>query len=447
MTVQGMSKHHRILLASAIAAMCVVFATLAEAQSPAAAEQTSQPPATSIQKQDVKSYKLSPEKYEKAVAYSRTQYALHFIGAGYSLVLLLIIIALRVSPKYRDWVERISRRRFVQAIIFVPLLLLTLDVLKLPLDAYQHHLAVRYEISVQGWGSWLWDWTKGELVGFIIISILVYMLYGLIRRSPRRWWLYSGLGSVPLLAFLLFITPLVIDPLFNKFEPLEVTQPALVTDIEKVAQHAGLDIPRDRMFEMKASEKLNAVDAYVTGFAGSKRVVVWDTTINKMTTPQTLFVVGHEMGHYVLGHIPKGIAFGAILIIVVLLFVHLALGRTLSRKGREWLVRGMDDWASLPALLLFVYLFFFLAEPVFNSFSRYQEHQADVYGLEVTHGIIPNSSENAAEAFQVLGEVDLADPGAFIKIWLYSHPPLAERLTFAHEYDPWSRGQASMFVP
>src|SRR6185369_5525458 len=261
-----MSKHRRILLASAIAAMCVVFATLAEAQSPAPAEQTSQPPATSIQKQDVKSYKLSPEKYEKAVAYSRTQYALHFVGAGYSLVLLLIIIALRIAPKYRDRVERVSRRRFVQAIIFVPLLLLTFDVLKLPVDAYQHHLAVRYEISVQGWCSWLWDWTKGELVQFIIASILINMLYGLIRRSPRRWWLYSGLGSVPLLVFLLFITPLVIDPLFNKFEPLEVTQPALVTDIEKVAQHAGLNIPRDRMFEMKASEKLNAVDAYVTGF-------------------------------------------------------------------------------------------------------------------------------------------------------------------------------------
>jgi len=429
--------------------MCVVFATLAEAQSPAPAEQTSQPSATSIQKQDVKSYKLSPEKYEKAVAYSRTQYALHFIGAGYSLVLLLIIIGLRIAPKYRDWVERLSRRRFVQAIIFVPLLLLTFDVLKLPVDAYQHHLAVRYEISVQGWGSWLWDWTKGELVGFIIASILVYMLYGLIRRSPRRWWLYSGLGSVPLLAFLLFITPLVIDPLFNKFEPLQETQPALVIDIERVAQHAGLDIPRDRMFEMKASEKLNAVNAYVTGFAGSKRVVVWDTTINKMTTPQTLFVVGHEMGHYVLGHIPKGIAFAAVLIIVVLLLVHLALRRALARKSRVWLVRGMDDWASLPALLLFVYLFFFLAEPVFNSFSRYQEHQSDVYGLEVTHGIIPDSSENAAEAFQVLGEVDLADPdpGVFIKIWLYNHPPLAERLTFAHEYDPWSRGQSPMFVP
>ena len=98
--------------------------------------------------------------------------------------------------------------------------------------------------------------------------------------------------------------------------------------------------------------------------------------------------------------------------------------------------------------LLLLYLFFFLAEPALNSFSRYQEHRADIYGLEVIHGIVPDSSETAAEAFQILGEVDLADPNpsAFIKVWLYSHPPLADRLTFAHEYDPWPEGQAPMFV-
>jgi len=236
--------------------------------------------------------------------------------------------------------------------------------------------------------------------------------------------------------------------LFNKFEPLENNQPLLVSEIEKVVKHAGLDIPRDRIFEMKASEKVNAVDAYVTGFGTSKRVVVWDTTIAKMAPAQTLFVVGHEMGHYVLGHIAKGIAFAGALVIAVLLLVHFSANWTIARKQRRWALRGLDDWASLPLLLLFVYLFFFLAEPAYNSFSRYQEHQADVYGLEVIHGIVPDSSSTAAEAFQVLGEVDLADPapGRFIKFWLYSHPPLAERLAFAHEYDPWSKGQPTMFV-
>lgn len=428
-----------------LAATIIASGVNAQTQSSAPGEQSSGPAA---EKQSVKSYSLPPEKYEKAVAYSRTQYRLHFVGVAYSLLLLLIILSLRIAPAFRDWAERVSRRRFVQAMVFVPLLLLTFDALKVPLDAYQHHLAVQYDISVQGWGSWFWDWTKGELIQFVIASILAYILYGVIRRSRRRWWLYFGLASIPMLVVLLFISPVVIDPLFNKFEPLQATQPALVAEIEKVVSHAGLDIPRERMFEMKASEKVNAINAYVTGFGASKRVVVWDTTIAKMTSPQTVFVVGHEMGHYVLGHIPRGIAFAGGLITVGLLLVYLAINRTLARKQRRWALRGLDDWASLPALLLFVYLFFFLGEPVFNSFSRYQEHQADVYGLEVIHGIVPDSSRTAAEAFQILGEVDLADPdpSAFIKVWLYSHPPLAERLTFAHEYDPWSKGQPTMFV-
>src|SRR4029453_1229735 len=248
--------------------------------------------------------------------------------------------------------------------------------------------------------------------------------------------------------FLLFISPLVIDPLFNRFEPLERTQPGLVTEIEKVVKRGGLDIPRDRMFEMIASEKVNALNAYVTGVGASKRVVVWDTTISKMTTPQTVFVVGHEMGHYVLHHIPKGIAFATLLIIVVLMLVHLAVKRTLDRKERRWSLRGMDDWASFPVLLVFALAFSFLAEPVFNAFSRYQEHQADIYGLEVIHDIVPDSSEEAAEAFQILGEIDLADPqpSAFIKFWLYSHPSIPDRITFVHEYNPWEKGETPMFV-
>ena len=424
----------------------------AQAQpAPSTAEQpsTTASEAPLIQKQSAKAYTLSPEKYEKAVAYSRATYRLHFVGAAYSLILLLIILSLRMAPGFRDRAERISRRRFVQAIVFVPMLLFTFDLLKSPLDAYRHYIATHFDISVQGWGSWAWDWTKGEIIQIIIASVLAYILYGMIRRSPRRWWLYFGLSSFPMLAFLMFVSPVVIEPLFYKFEPLAATRPALVEQIEKEVQHAGLNIPRERMYEMKASEKLNAIDAYVTGFGSSTRIVVLDTTIVKMTTPETLVVVGHEMGHYVLGHIPKGIAFTGALIIVLLLLSYFAINRTLTRKQRQWAIRSVDDWASFPVILFFLYLFFFLAEPVSNTFSRYQEHQADVYGLEVIHGIVPDSSETAAAAFQTLGEVDLADPnpGAFIKVWLYSHPPLAERLTFARDYDPWSKGQSPMFVP
>ena len=433
-----------IILSIAVAILLAFAVVEARPQQPP----TEEGPSSATNQQTVKSYSLPPEKYEKAISYSRAQYRLHFIGTAYSFLILLFILSRRIAPAFRDWAERVSSRRFIQAFVFVPLLLLVLDIFKLPVDIYQHYLSRHYEMSVQGWGSWFWDWSKSELIEFLIASILAYILYALIRRSPQRWWLYFGLASLPILVFLLFISPIIIDPLFNKFEPLQNTEPLLVAEIEKVVNHAGLDIPAERIFEMKASEKVNAVDAYVTGFGSSKRVVVWDTTIAKMSGAQTLFVVGHEMGHYVLGHISKGIAFAGALVILLLLLVHFAVRGTLSRKDREWAIRGLFDWASLPALLLFFYLFLFFAEPVYNTFSRYQEHQADVYGLEVIHGIVPDSSATAAEAFQTLGEVDLADPapGTFIKLWLYSHPPLGERLAFAHEYDPWSKGQPTMFV-
>ena len=354
------------------------------------------------------------------------------------MLLLLAVLGFRLASRFRDLAESVSRVRFLQAFIFVPLLITTLAVLELPLSAYSHSLARQYDISIQGWGSWFWDWTKSELIQLGILSVLLYFFYGVVRRSPRRWWLYSGLAFFPLAVLFIFLTPLVIDPLFNKFEPLGNTQPALADEIQKVVHHGGLDIPRDRIFEMKASEKLNAVNAYVTGFGASKRVVVWDTTIAKMNTPQTLFVVGHEMGHYMLGHITKSILFASCLVIAVLYLVYRSTLWTMARRQKQWAMRNLEDWASLPALMLFFSIFVFLAEPVFNTYSRYQEHEADTYGLDVTNGIIPDSSQVAAEAFQVLGEIDLADPNpsAFIKVWLYSHPPLAERIAFTREYKP-----------
>src|SRR6185369_6853792 len=146
-------------------------------------------------------------------------------------------------------------------------------------------------------------WTKGELIEFAVGSLLLWIFYGAIRRSPRHWWFYSWLVAIPIIVFLMFIAPVVISPMFYRFEPLAEKQPALVAEIAKVVARGGLEIPRSRMFEMNASEKLKSLNAYVAGIGASKRVVVWDTTIQKMNTGEILFVFGHEMGHYVLGHL------------------------------------------------------------------------------------------------------------------------------------------------
>jgi STE24 endopeptidase len=423
----------------------------AAAQSPAG-QQQSPPPATSPEQPEkapqVQSYALTPEKYEKAVAFSRAHYRLYFIQFVYGVIVLLLVLRWKLAPKFRDWAEKTSSLRFLQAVIFVPLLLMTTDVLGLPTDIYSHWLSLKYDISIQSWPSWFWDWTKGELISFAVGLLLIYILYGVIRRSPRRWWLYFWMVTVPFVVLGIFITPLIIDPLFNKFEPLDKTQPQLVQSLENVVHRAGMNIPPERMFLMKASEKTKALNAYVTGFGASKRVVVWDTTIAKMSTPETVFVFGHEMGHYVLNHVYKGIALTAVILFVLFYLSYRGIGKLLARYGPGWGIRDINDWASLPALLLLLSIAGFFVSPIANSITRHVEHEADIYGLEVTHGLTPDSSQVAAHAFQILGEVDLGDPnpGEFIKIWLYNHPPVAERVRFALDYDPWSKGEAPQFV-
>src|SRR2546423_8386324 len=159
----------------------------AQTQSPSVPRAEATPQATlspAEKRPSVQAYTLPPEKYEQAIAFSRARWALHFVGVAYSLALLLILLALKVAPKFRDWAEAVSRYRFVQALIFVPLLLLTLDVLNLPLDIYRQHLQLHYNQSVQSWGSWLWDWTKAELIGLVIGTLLIWLLYAVLRRSP-----------------------------------------------------------------------------------------------------------------------------------------------------------------------------------------------------------------------------------------------------------------------
>ena len=393
-------------------------------------------------------YTLSHDRYEKARAYSRAGYALYFVSYISGAVFLILILRLGVAPKFRHIAEAVSDKKWVQGFIYVPLLLLTIDILHLPLSIYWHSLSLRFEQSIQPWHSWIWDWAKRELLGTAFGVVIVLILFALIRRSPRHWWLYFWFAAVLILLGLMVITPLVFDPIFNKFEPLSNRHAHLVASIEKLTEHAGVAIPPERMFLMAASKKTNAVNAYVTGLGASKRVVVWDTLIQKTSQEETLFVVGHELGHYVLGHVFKGFLLGAAGLLLLLFLMFQGLHWALDRWAKDWKIQGPEDWASLAVLLLLLQLLLFLSSPVSNGFSRTIEHAADVYGLEVIHGVIPNSQEVAAHAFQVLGELDLADPDPppFIKFWLYSHPPLAESLVFARSYDPWSKGQSPKYV-
>jgi STE24 endopeptidase len=276
------------------------------------------------------------------------------------------------------------------------------------LAAYEHSISVQYGLSVQHWGAWFGDLLKGLALSIVIFTVVLWGLIRMIRRSPRRWWFYSWLLAMPLIVFLIMIAPVVIDPIFNKFEPLDKTNPQLVDAIERVVQRGGLTIPRNRMFLMKASEKVTTLNAYVTGFGPSKRVVVWDTTVQKASTPETLFVFGHEMGHYVLNHIIIGLCALAVGLLIGLYLLYRVVGWFLRRWGQRWHIRELGDWAALPMIFL-----------IFGIF-----------------------------AFQVRGELSLSYPypSKAVVFWYYDHPAIPDRVRFAHQYDPWSNGEPARYV-
>jgi len=415
---------------------------------PAASPATPQTSAPERPESPILEYSPPPEQYAKAKGYSTAHYRHFFINALFGFLILLVLLRWRVAPAFRDLAERVSCRRFVQLIIFAPLILLTISILSLPSDIWDESLQRKFGLSVQTWGAWFSDWVTGQIVSLIVGSVLVAILYAVIRRSPRRWWFYFWLASIPVLLALFFLQPLVIDPLFYTFKPLAGAQPVLVAEIQKVTHRGGIEIPPDRMFVMNASSKQTGLNAYVTGYGASKRVVVWDNTIAKATIPETLFVFGHEMGHYVLLHIPKEIAIDASILLFLLFLGYRLAHWMLSRWGTQWAIRDLGDWASLPALLFLITLLAFLATPIFNGVSRHFEHEADRYGMEVVHGIVANPNQVAAHYFEKSGEMNLSDPDPnwFTKAWFFDHPTRPERVHFVATYDPWSKGEGPLYV-
>ncbi len=449
-------KRNALLLTASLLAIVGLHAPRVLAQAdpdPPAGEQSTKDSASQTIKQDapaapITAYTLPPDRDRKARAISKVRLRMEVVGLIYGLVVLLLVLRWKLAPKFRDVAERISSKRVLQALIFAPLVTLAIDILTLPTGIYGNWIERVYGLSVQGWGSWFWDWTKGEMISMVLSFVLVWILYSVIRKSPARWWFYFWLASLPLIVTLIFLQPLVIDPLFHKFEPLQTKDPALTADLEKMVKHAGQDIPPERMFWMGAGEKTTTLNAYVTGFGASKRIVVWDTTIAKMSTPQIVFVAGHEMGHYVLNHIPKSLGFLAALLLVIFYIGYRTIGWVLAKWGPRWEIRGLDDWASYPALLLLLSIIGVVVGPIVSTYSRYQEHQADQYGLEVTHGLTPDSGQVAAQAFNILGDVDLADPDPSpLRIFLfYDHPAIPDRIKYSLSYDPWAKGGQPEFV-
>jgi Zn-dependent protease with chaperone function len=392
-------------------------------------------------------YSLPPEKLARAIAYSRIRVILDFLGSGWGILQLLLLLSLGIVARMRNFAVKLSENRWIQGFAFVLLLLVVSTLLDLPLDIYGHHASVAYGQSVQGWRSWAWDAMKSLLLVFVVGGLMVMLFFWVVRKSPARWWFWFWIPAMLLVLLSVFVAPVLIDPLFNKFEPLAATNPALVNRLEQVVARGGVQIPPERMFLMKASEKVTSLNAYVTGYGASKRVVVWDNTVAKATPDEISFIFGHELGHYVLNHIPATLLFLGALLLIEFYLGYRGIKWLIARYGAAWGVPSQNDWGALVVLLLMLSILSFLSEPIVNGYSRMHEHEADVYGQEAIHGIVADPQVTAQQAFQLLGEVSLTDPNPkpFVEFWTFSHPSVASRAAFAAAYNPWAPGQRPKF--
>jgi Zn-dependent protease with chaperone function len=409
--------------------------------------------AAPAQPASTQAYSLPPDKLAKAITLNHISTALDIAGSLWGLAVLWLLLDMRWAAGLAAWTERLLRRRWMQGLLFFAVLLVATALASLPLDVIGHMVSRHYGISVQGWASWAGDLGKGLGLSLLFGAPVLLFFNWIVCVSPRRYWVWAWLTALPLMVLSVFASPLL-DPVFNKFEPLAKSHPALVDKLETVVARTGTNIPPGRMFLMKASAKSNGLNAYVTGIGATKRFVMWDTATDRLPDDEVLFIFGHESGHYVLNHIPKGISLSAAGLFFVFWGCAAFAGWLARRLGARWGLRGLEAGQNaLASRQGFVVLLFALSvagvmlQPASNTISRYIEHTADVYGQEAIHGIVPDPQKTAVSAFNHLGEAWLEDPNPspFIEFWEYNHPSVQTRANFAAHYDPWANGGHGKF--
>lgn len=376
-----------------------------------------------------------PEPSDKAMRYYRSGNLLWIVNAVWGLLIPALFLFTGFSARIRDWSQSVGRRWFFVIAIYITLFLVVMFIIDLPLAYYQGFLRQHaYGLSNQTFSKWFGDALKGLAIGIVTGVLFLWIPYLLVKKSPRRWWLYTGLAMIPFIFFMLLISPIVIDPLFNDFGPMADKQ--LEARILALAHRAGIDA--DRVYEVNKSVDTEAVNAYVSGFLGTQRIVLWDTIIRKLNERELLFVMGHEMGHYVLRHAVKLVLFFSGLILVALYAAYRTAGGLVDRFTLRWRFSNLADIASFPLFILILNLFALIASPVAFAYTRHLEHESDRFGLEITR-----DNHDCATAFVKLQAENLANPrpGPLYKVWRATHPPLGERIDYCNRYRPWETGE------
>lgn len=374
---------------------------------------------------------LVPAPTERAVQFQENKAAVWIIRLLVSFGIPLFFLFSGLSVGIKKWALSKSTNFIIALALYFIVYSLIDYLLNFPLDFYSGFIRLHsYGLSNQTFMKWFGDSLKSLALYTIATAAFIWVPYMIIKKSPGYWWLYMGLLSIPILLFISYISPLYIDPIFNKYQPVQ--NEALE---EKIHDELHLTTIGDcNVYQVDKSVDTNEMNAYMTGVFNTKRIVLWDTTINKLDDREILGILAHEMGHYLMGHVWKSIVLGGGLCILVLYFVNKSALWILSKSGGVFGFTKLHDIASLPLLILLINVFMFIAAPAENAYSRHIETEADRFELELTHDNYAAASAMVKLHWESL---TLPTPGSIYKLWNYDHPTFKERVDFDNNYRPW----------
>jgi Zn-dependent protease with chaperone function len=416
--------------------LCVSFVTVAQT---VVAQENLQPgrgaqETARVERADESNVVVPPATPE-ALRYYRSGNALWCLGTFLDFALPAIFLFTGLSGRLGRLSRRLGRYSFFTIAIYFVAISVLLYVIYFPLDYYQSYVRPHsYGLSNQTLAKWFTDGLLELAVSLVGGVLLMWIPFVLLRRSPRRWWFYTWLVLQPVMLFVMLIEPIFVAPLFNDFGPMQDQR--MEAKILELADRAGIE--GSRVFEVNKSVDTSAVNAYVAGFGSSKRIVIWDTLLQKLDEQEVLFIMGHEMGHYVLGHIVKGMVLASIFSFCGLYFVHRTANWAFARYRHRFGFDALHDVAALPLFTLLFGVLAFASSPLMLAISRYQEREADRFGLEITQ-----TNHAAASSFVKLQEENLGNPwpGPLYVLFRATHPTLGSRVEFCNTYRPWSRGE------
>lgn len=378
---------------------------------------------------------LPADKKTSSDRYFEGGYWLYICGILYTSALMLLVLITGASARIRDFVRLTARPNLQTAAYFVLFLVIT-AVLQFPLAFYRDFVREhQYGLSKQALGSWLLDFILGWVVLVVFATLLGVALFAIVRRLGRSWWTWATAATVLFIALALIIVPVFVDPLFNKYTPLE--NGPVRDAVLSMARANG--IPVTDVYVADASRQTTRISANVSGFLGTDRITLNDNLLKRCSLPEIKAVMGHEMGHYVLNHNFEELLFLAILTFLLFRWLDWSVHVALRRWGNHWRISGLGDPAVFPLAVMIICIFFLATTPIRNSFEREQEHEADMFGLNAA-----GQPDGFAQVALKFADYRKLEPSKWEEIAFYDHPSGRTRIYSAMRWKAEHLGQSQI---